>query len=115
MPARRRPFCPAWSLPDSSPIQVAGTGCSTWAGTTAPLARTLPALMVGVALAIAVLGSASATTGLASFDAWFEVSAAIAVMAAVVSIALGRPDPDRQIGERLWGFFHRCASSSSRN
>jgi EmrB/QacA subfamily drug resistance transporter len=49
--------------------------------------------VVGVALAIAVLGSASATTGLASFDAWFVVSAVIAIAAAVVSIALGIPTP----------------------
>jgi len=47
--------------------------------------------VVGVALAIAILGSASAAAGLASFDAWFEVSAVIAVAAAAVSIALGRP------------------------
>jgi EmrB/QacA subfamily drug resistance transporter len=55
--------------------------------------------VVGVALAIAVLGSASAATGLASYHAWFEVSAVIAVAAAVVSIALGTriPSDSREV------------------
>jgi len=48
--------------------------------------------VIGVALAVAVLGSASATTGLAAFDSWFALSAGIAVLAAAVSSALGSPN-----------------------
>ena len=53
--------------------------------------------VVGVALAIAVLGSASASKDLASFDAWFVVSAVIAIAAAMVSIAMGAPQSARKL------------------
>jgi hypothetical protein len=56
--------------------------------------------VVGVALAIAVLGSASAATGLASIDAWFELSAVIALAAAAVSVAIGSLAAPKLVGVR---------------
>lgn len=57
--------------------------------------------VVGVALAVAVLGSATATTGLPAFGAWFAISALIAGASALVAAALGGPDHTREVSPAL--------------
>ncbi|HVD01702.1 MAG TPA: DHA2 family efflux MFS transporter permease subunit [Candidatus Dormibacteraeota bacterium] len=56
--------------------------------------------VVGVALAVAVLGSGAARNSMTSFDAWFAISALIAAGSAIVSSQLGPRQP-RAVAEML--------------
>lgn len=59
-------------------------------GAVSQTARQIGAVL-GVALAVAVLGSAGRAGALAGFESWYFVSAGLAVISAAVSVTLGRP------------------------